>query len=84
MQQWTTGPSGQPHLIILASSALESTQLCLNIGIPLFSPLSLLQLYPIQPGAENEIFYFDNASANADVIRTTVPAGGCLDVVHEG
>lgn len=83
-QQWTTGPSGQQHLIILASSASESTPLCLNIGIPLFSPLSLLQLYPIQPGAENEIFYFDNVSAKADVIKTTVPAGGCLDVVHEG
>ena len=57
--------------------------LCLNIGIPLFTPVSELQLYPIQSGAHNEIFFLNNASAGLpDVIGTSVPAGGCLDVVH--
>ncbi len=92
MQQWTAGPSGQEHLIILASSAsrsfpqwsqVEAEALCLNIGIPLFTPFSQLQLYPVQPGAGNEIFQFNNASAGTPgVIVTSVPVGGCLDVIH--
>jgi hypothetical protein len=77
LQQWTTNAD---HHMILAGS-----QLCLNIGIPLFSPSSLLQLYPIQSGASNEVFMV-NATAVAGggfggAIRTGTPAGGCVDVL---
>ena len=80
LQQWAADAD---HRLILANSTLA-----LNIGIPLFSPSSLLQLYPVQANAGNEVFVLP---ANATVvavggsgggaIRTTVPAGGCLDVL---
>lgn len=79
LQYWTADADNR---VILANSSLA-----LNVGIPLFSPISLLQIYPVQAHADNEVFVLPvNASTSVHgqsggAIKTSVPAGGCLDVL---